>query len=216
MKIPDHWSFDSENVASGFDAHVREQLPWYELATSTVAHIVRHYLPAGGHVVDLGASTGNVSTAIAHTLEARDATITSVEKSPHMADQWRGVGELVVADVFNYQIPPADVVVCFLLLMFLGIEERADLVERAVEALRPGGVLIIVDKREGVGGFAGTVLSRLALAHKLGAGVEPALILQKEIALAGSQRPLSPAEIPVGAVEFLRVGDFSGWLLERR
>jgi len=56
MKIPDKgkWTFDSKDVANSFDEHVREQLPWYDLATSAVEHIGRHYIPEGGTVYGSG------------------------------------------------------------------------------------------------------------------------------------------------------------------
>ena len=30
MDIPREWTFENTKVASGFDRHVREQLPWYD------------------------------------------------------------------------------------------------------------------------------------------------------------------------------------------
>ncbi|WP_321900045.1 hypothetical protein, partial [Paraburkholderia heleia] len=44
-------------------AHVHEQLPWYDLATETVVHFARHYIPNGGRVYDIGCATGNVGRA---------------------------------------------------------------------------------------------------------------------------------------------------------
>ena len=56
MKIPRDWTFKKFSIAKGFDRHVREQLPWYDLATGIVRHIVRHYLNRGGLVYDIGAN----------------------------------------------------------------------------------------------------------------------------------------------------------------
>ena len=69
MKIPEHWTFKSEGVAENFDEHVRESLPWYDLATKTLAHVVRHYITEGGIVYDIGCSTGNVGDAIKETID---------------------------------------------------------------------------------------------------------------------------------------------------
>ena len=33
MVVPENWTFESKEVADHFDEHVREQLPWYDLAT---------------------------------------------------------------------------------------------------------------------------------------------------------------------------------------
>lgn len=44
MKIPREWTFENTSVASAFDKHVREQLPWYDMVTGALAHIARHYI----------------------------------------------------------------------------------------------------------------------------------------------------------------------------
>lgn len=74
------WTF--HGFAREFDNHVVEQLPWYQLATAAVASIARHYIPAHGHVYDLGCSTGNIGRALADTLEARQAALTALEACP--------------------------------------------------------------------------------------------------------------------------------------
>lgn len=91
MKIPKKWTFKSREVANNFDAHVREQLPWYDMATAAVAHMGRHYIPHGGLCYDIGASTGNISRSLADTLKERSARMISIEESREMADKWAGV-----------------------------------------------------------------------------------------------------------------------------
>jgi hypothetical protein len=39
--IPKEWTFHSDAVADKFDRHVREQLPWFDLAAQAVAHFAR-------------------------------------------------------------------------------------------------------------------------------------------------------------------------------
>ena len=34
MKIPNNWTFEDTEVAKNFNRHVREQLPFYDLATN--------------------------------------------------------------------------------------------------------------------------------------------------------------------------------------
>ena len=73
MKIPSNWTFENKEVAENFNNHVREQLPWYDLATQAVIHLARHYIPNNGLVYDLGASTGNIGNAIKDILTTRNA-----------------------------------------------------------------------------------------------------------------------------------------------
>ena len=216
MDIPVNWTFHDQNVAEGFERHVREQLPWYELATGAVAHVARHYIPNDGLVYDLGAATGNIGRALAPTLLARGARLVSVEPSPEMADLYAGPQPegliMEAAEAVTFQ--PFDVAVAFLTLMFVPVAERGPLLNRLWQKLRPGGALIVFDKCEAQPGYVGTVLWRLALAGKLAAGVEAVEIVAKELSLSGVQRPLAPRLLPANAVEFFRFGEFAGWVIE--
>lgn len=216
FEIPRNWTFEDQAVAAGFERHVREQLPWYELATGAVAHVARHYIPTGGRVYDLGAATGNIGRALAPTLEARDAHLIAVEPSQEMADLYAGPdqSELIVERAEEIAFDPFDVAIAFLTLMFVAPAERPGLLDRLVHAARPGGAIIIFDKMEAERGYPGTVLWRLALAGKLAAGVDPAEIVAKELSLSGVQRPLPRSLLPVYAIEFFRFGEFAGWLIE--
>lgn len=215
--IPTNWTFEDRGVAAGFERHVRETLPWYDLATGAVAHVARHYIPTGGLVYDLGAATGNIGRALAPTLAARAAHLIAVEPSLEMSELYAGPedSELIVERAEEVQFRPFDVAIAFLTLMFVAPVERPELLDRLVRAARPGGAIVIFDKTEAERGYPGTVLWRLALAGKLAAGVDPAEIVAKELSLSGVQRPLPRSGLlPISAIEFFRFGEFAGWLIE--
>ena len=214
LAIPRDWTFKTSDVAGAFDRHVREQLPWYDLTTGVVAHVARHYIPEGGRVYDIGASTGNIGAAIAETLVARRAEFVPIDNSAAMADIYCGPGELVIADASDFDYQPFDLAVLFLCLMFVPPAKRADFIARLRERLRPGGAIIVFDKCEPASGYVATVLWRLALAGKAAAGVEAKEILAKELSLGGVQRPISPRELDP-ATEIFRFGDFAGWVIEK-
>lgn len=215
MDIPRDWTFKDAGVAEGFDRHVREQLPWYDLTTGVIAHIARHYIPENGLAYDIGASTGNIGNAIAETLKSRNARLIAIESSAQMADIYAGPGELVIADATEFDFNPCDFVVCFLVLMFIKPTLRAELLSRILQSLNPGGALVILDKCSPVAGYPSVVLQRLALAGKVAAGVPAGEIVEKELSLGGVQRPLCPQELPLSAIEVFRFGDFAGWLVEK-
>lgn len=215
MDIPRNWTFKDTGVAEGFDRHVREQLPWYDLTTGVIAHIARHYIPDNGLVYDIGASTGNIGNAIAETLKSRTARLVAIENSAEMADLYAGPGELVIADATEFRFEPCDFVVCFLVLMFIKPTLRAGLLSRILESINPGGALVILDKCAPVAGYPSVVLQRLALAGKIAAGVPAAEVVEKELSLGGVQRPLCVEELPFSAIEVFRFGDFAGWLVEK-
>lgn len=215
MRIPSDWSFESVEVATAFDRHVRSQLPWYELATGMVAHIARHYIPKKGTVLDIGCSTGNIGNALAPTLDSRGARLIPIESSAEMSKLYTGPQpeNMLVDDVCQIEIPRFDVAVCFLVLMFLPVEDRRNLLDRLRRNMKPGGALIVFDKFEPPAGYIGTVMWRLALAGKVAQGVEPTDIINKELSLMGTQRPLSPFETD-GMRQVFQFGNFAGWVIE--
>lgn len=214
LKIPSRWTFRNSAVAQNFDSHVREQLPWYDLATSAVAHLARHYIPPEGLVYDIGASTGNISRALEGTLNERRARIVSIEEAPEMANKFKGPGALVIADALGFDYEPFDFAVCFLALMFMPVQARGSFVRRLQSKLKEGGAIVVVDKIEAPGGYLGTALKRLTMSWKVQTGTAPADIVRKELALGGVQRPINPGILGKNARQFFSFGEFAGWIIE--
>lgn len=210
MQIPREWTFENTAVASGFDSHVREQLPWYDLVTGAIAHIARHYIPKGGLVYDIGASTGNIGRAIAETLKERKANLIGIEESAEMCALYDAPGELVQINALDYRFQPYDLAICYLVLMFLPVERRKAFIDDLRTCIKPGGALLIVDKCEASSGYEATVFWRLTLAGKVAAGVDAASVIAKELSLSGVQRPLDPAMLGENASLWFRFGDFAG------
>lgn len=215
MQIPREWTFENTAVASGFDSHVREQLPWYDLVTGAIAHIARHYIPKGGLVYDIGASTGNIGRAIAETLKERKAHLIGIEESAEMCALYDAPGELVQINALDYRFQPYDLAICYLMLMFLPVERRKAFIDDLRACIKPGGALLIVDKCEASSGYEATVFWRLTLAGKVAAGVDAASVIAKELSLSGVQRPLDPAMLGENASLWFRFGDFAGWIITR-
>ena len=202
------WTFN--DVPNGFDAHVRQQLPWYEFATRCVAFMARHYLPTrGGVLYDIGASTGNVTRALQPTIDDRRVRCISIEENESMAADFNGVGQLIVQPVQDVDIEEFDVAIIFLTMMFVPYSARADLMAKLKSKMRAGGAIIVVDKVADEGGYLGVVLRRMTLFWKSISGVPADDIVEKEISLAGVQRPAQRE----GKL-FLKFGEFEGWIIE--
>lgn len=216
MKIPSDWTFKNKEVADGFNNHVREQLPWYDMATNMVAHIARAYLPNNGVIYDIGASTGNIGNSLSETIKARKARMIGIEESEEMAQIYKAPGELIISSAITVDYEKFDVAIAFLLFMFLSHAERAILAGKLMRSIKPGGCIIIFDKVS-VGGYLGTVMHRLTMANKLNAGVSPVEVLEKELSLSGIQRPLEDKAINglfATPSEVFRFGEFCGWVVE--
>lgn len=215
MQIPENWSFDNAEVAAGFDKHVREQLPWYDIVTDSIVHIARHYIPQGGLIYDIGCSTGNISNALSDVITARNASIVGIENSKKMVEQFKGKGTVEHADAVDFEYKPFDVAILYLTMMFIPVSFRTKLLATLAQQMRAGGAIIIVDKVLPQRGYTSIVLSRMALAQKVSANVPAKEILSKELSLSGVQRPIDPAMLGANAVEFFRLGDFAGWIIEK-
>lgn len=213
LKIPEAWTFQSVEVAQGFDSHVREQLPWYDLATEAVGHIVRHYLPRNGIVYDVGCSTGNIGRCLKDTIERQNAELVGIEQSREMADKYDGPGRLVVSDAETFDYNPFDVAVLFLVLQFLSVESRQALLKVLRSRVKLGGAIVVVDKFAPGDGYFGSVVRRMTMSYKLLTGTTAEEIVAKELSLAGAQRPLDQAELP-GARQFFCLGEFAGYVIE--
>jgi tRNA (cmo5U34)-methyltransferase len=215
------WTFDSKEIAETFDAHVREQLPWYELVTEAVTYIIRNYLPHRGVVVDIGASTGNMVHKIAPLVSERLGEIIAIEKSASMCDvlrnkyakknDWIHVKEM---DITKTIMPKGDVYIMFLTMMFIPVEHRKALINSMRANCKRGGVIVVVDKVCDHQGYFSTVLKRLTMHFKLQQGAKPEDVLTKEMSLAGIQIPIDPAILGDEAKQFFRMGEFAGWVIE--
>jgi tRNA (cmo5U34)-methyltransferase len=213
VKIPSEWTFLNKDVAEGFDKHVREQLPWYDLATAAVVHIARHYIPKGGLVYDIGASTGNIGRSLRDIIDDRQAEFIPIDQSREMCDKYEGPGTILCTDALEYDFKPFDLGIAFLVLMFIPPSKRGELIARLRSNILPGGALIVFDKLIPSSGYTASILWRMTLAGKLASGAKPEEIIAKELSLSGVQRPLSPSEIYPG-IEVFRFGDFGGWIIE--
>ncbi len=230
LTIPEQWTFQSKNVADNFDAHVREQLPFYDLVTQAVVHIARHYTSPGSRVYDIGASTGNITMALLPILKGLGGcSIHPIEQSEEMLrilnartlawltasgskEYWEEEKPL---DALAFEFQPFDFAVCFLTFMFFPVRERKAWLNKMKTLIKPGGALVIVDKTTTPPGYAGSVLRRMTMDWKLKAGSKPEDIIKKELSLAGYQRPIDEKSFyPLGE-KFFQLGEFAGWIIER-
>src|SRR5262245_56039241 len=174
------------------------------MATSMVVHVARHYIPTAGMVYDLGASTGNIGKAIAPILHEREAEFVAIDSSEAMEREYTGPRTFEHEDIRGYQWLQYDLAVAFLTLTFLHPLERIGVIHALQKQCNIGGAVMVVDKTEAVGGYAGTVIRRITLAEKVASGVDAESIVGKELSLTGVQRPLMPNEVELLGVEVFR------------
>jgi tRNA (cmo5U34)-methyltransferase len=213
------WSF--EGFANDFDSHVREQLPWYELVTESVAYIARNYLPIYGLIYDIGCSTGNMSKALLPLIDERTGTILALDNDDSMVKAYQHniihnrIGVLQ-SKAEDYEYDEFDVAIVFLTAMFLPVEKQSNLIDKLYGKLKTGGAIIIVDKVCEEDGYFSTVMKRLTMYWKLKNGAHPEDIINKELSLSGIQRPLNADLLHCfRAKQFFQLGEFKGWVIEK-
>lgn len=206
--------FDFGEQAKTFDGHVRSHLPWYELTTDLVKHLVRAYLPEGGRVIDIGASNGNIARALSKVLEERGADMLSIDRQPEMIERFSGPGTALCERVQDVDLPSADVIISHLSLMFLPPADRGPVLAKLQNRLKPGGVLLAFERVIAPSSYIGHAIERAAIAAKLEAGMPPSDIVAKKTALLGVQRPLQ-YETFAGWTPIFRYGAFAGFAWER-
>lgn len=207
---PGKFSFDT--IAPDFDDHVREQLPWYDMATDMTATLALHYAQPGTVIYDIGASTGNVGCKISALVD-NSIDLVSIEPSPEMVKLWRGDGELINCGAEQYDYSPFSVAVCFLTLLFIPPHKRRQIIAALRQNLLPGGAIIIVDKCQETTGYLAKAFWRQTLMQKLSAGAAPADVVKKELSLVGMQRTVDRAEIEP-CREWFRLGEWVGYIIE--
>jgi len=214
------WTFETPEIAAGFDDHVREQLPWYDMVTDAVCYIVRNYLTDDNTVVDVGASTGNMIDKLMPLLLERKAYAVAIEKSPTMVEVLSKRFEnhhnvsIMQDDIRSCGLEPSQVYVVFLTMMFVPVHERQRVIDYLRANLLKGGVLVVVDKVCDHGGYFATVLKRLGMHWKIQQGAKLGDVTTKEMSLAGVQIPFDPSMLGADAKQFFRMGEFAGWVVE--
>ncbi len=213
--MKDDWTFEDRALADHFGQHVREQLPWYDIATDAVACVARQYVSRHGIVYDLGASTGNIGKALRPMLTQRDCDLVAVEPSREMTQRYDGPGIVINQALEDVEPLPYDLAVAFLTFMFVRPSIVWDEIDRWRSFAKPSGALVLVERTTPPGGYPSLVLSRLTLDAKYRAGASPQQIIDKELSLSGIQRPLNSHQLADrGAVEFFRFADFGGYIME--
>jgi tRNA (cmo5U34)-methyltransferase len=205
-KISD-WKF--ENIATEFDSHVREQLPWYDLVIDSIAFIVKNYIPKNGKIYDIGGSTGNVKKLLIETISDRNLDY-------YILDNVSEMNPDILGDAVEYDYQPFDCAILNLTLMFIPVKHRRELLLSLYDKLNVGGCIIIVDKFIQNESYISTIFRRMTINWKFNNGVSCDSIVEKELSLSGIQIPLYHTDIEYyRAQKFFQFGEFSGYVISK-
>jgi len=217
MSIND-WTFKSADIVKKFDNHVREQLPFYDMVSDSICHIVKHYLPHDGIFYDIGSATGNLGKKLETTLKDRNVKSIAIDSSSEMCKNsyYNGIGDVICKNAEEVKYNDFDVAVIFLTLMFINPNKQKKLLHTLKHKVNKGGCIILCERFLPVNSYTGIINQRLSLLGKLNNNIDPYEIIKKELSLSGIQRPLKYESVKeLGFVDFFQLGDFRGLFFEK-
>jgi len=154
QKEAEDFRFD-EKVAGVFDDMVDRSVPFYQEIQRMVSELAADYAVPGSYLCDLGCATGT-TLALMDGVVAPDVSFIGIDNSPEMLERCRAKFEqrpsgrtphFLCCDLKEMQLPENTSVVSMLLtLMFVRPVHRRAVLTSIVEALNPGGALILVEK----------------------------------------------------------------------
>ncbi len=189
-----------EAVAAVFPDMIKRSVPGYPAIINMIQLLAERYVQPGSRLVDLGCSLGASTVALALGAGEEDCAVVGVDNAPAMLERARDnlasrhpAIEWVCADVRDYPISDASVVVLNFTLQFLPREDRLTLLSRIHDSLRPGGILILSEKIAGRDEAADTLLTEMHHAFKRANGYSELEISRKRTAL---ENVLVPETMP--------------------
>jgi tRNA (cmo5U34)-methyltransferase len=144
-------------VAAVFDDMVERSVPGYETIQLLVSDLALRLNP-NGVIYDLGCSTGTTLNCIAKRAVTDGMQLIGFDQSEDMVDQCREklrhlterhVISIATKDIIREALfsqgEPGVVILC-LVLQFVRPMQRAKLVQKIYDGLKPGGALLMVEK----------------------------------------------------------------------
>lgn len=148
------FKFD-ESVVNVFNDMVVRSVPFYSEIQRMIAEISREYANPETTIYDLGSSTGTTLLALNQMVD-KSIRFVGLDESEEMLTKSRFIFEkenikrpldFVVADLNKQiKIKDASVVILCLTLQFVRPVNRQKLVDSIYRQLKPGGILILVEK----------------------------------------------------------------------
>lgn len=193
------WTF-GEGVPDVFDRHIARSVPFYAEGHALIVGLSDFLLPAGSLCVEMGCSTGTLTAAIADRQKHRDVHFVGFDTEPGMVEMAKkksselGNVEIMCADAKEYDFNGADLVVSYYTLQFVPLRDRAGLVQRIFDGLRPGGAFICFEKIRGECGRTTEIFRSMQKDFKLEQGYSIDEIYNKEVSLRNVMEPQSSGE----------------------
>ena len=148
------FAFD-ESVVNVFPDMIKRSVPGYATIINMIGNLAERYAQRDSDCYDLGCSLGAATLAMRHRIQSANCRIIGVDNSQAMiarceqviaADSAEVDVNLHCADLCEFPINNASVVVLNFTLQFIPVEKRATILRKIYDGLQPNGVLILSEK----------------------------------------------------------------------
>jgi tRNA (cmo5U34)-methyltransferase len=139
--------------ATTYDSERRRLVPCFDEFYGAAAELVARCCPTGPHVLDLGAGTGILSSAIVERIPSARLTLLDtssdmLQRAALRLSRWQP--EIVVQPLTAALPPgPFDAVVSALAIHHLSDQDKRDLYARILAVLAPGGLFVNAEQVAG-------------------------------------------------------------------
>lgn len=187
----------NEEVAAVFPDMIERSVPGYDFCLQTLSAIAKQLVQPNSQVYDLGCSLGTITLAIRTGilnagLADQNVVIHAVDSSePMLTRAAAHIGafrstvdtRLSCADITEFPIQNASLVVLAYTLQFIAPEDRLPLIKKIHAGMNPGGGFILIEKTHEVDMQQQHVLTELHHEFKRTNGYSELEISQKRQAL---------------------------------
>ncbi|MES2823683.1 MAG: carboxy-S-adenosyl-L-methionine synthase CmoA [Pseudomonadota bacterium] len=148
------FTFD-ESVVNVFPDMIKRSVPGYATIINMIGNLAERYAQPESTCYDLGCSLGAATLAMRHRIRAANCHIVGVDNSEAMlarcqqviaADSAEVKVNLHCADLCEFPIQNASMVVLNFTLQFIAVEKRNTILSDIYAGLKPNGVLILSEK----------------------------------------------------------------------
>lgn len=185
------FTFD-KSVVEVFPDMIQRSVPGYSTIISTIGKLTEKYHQPNSNLYDLGCSLGAATLSMRKAVQHNDCHIFGIDNSNAMVDKCRlnikayksdVPVTIELADIEQYPIENASVVVMNFTLQFIEPEKRLDVLKKIHAGLKPGGLLILSEKLKWPDTHLQNLIDDLHLDFKRANGYSELEISQKRSAI---------------------------------
>lgn len=190
------FAFDAQ-VVEVFPDMISRSVPGYQTIIETIGRLSSKYVIDNSNVYDLGCSLGAATLAMKKAIVAQNCNIIGVDNSSAMVERckmhinaFKGntCVEIIEGNIQDVNIENASMVVLNFTLQFIEPNDRAALLTKINQGLKPGGILVLSEKLSDTNPVINELLIDLHHDFKRANGYSELEIAQKRTALENVMR----------------------------